>query len=46
MKIDLFRTTALTLIGIQVIMFVCLYALLWRVNTLESSHHEPKHLEK
>ncbi len=45
MKINL-KTVTLTLVGIQVIMLICMYALLWRVSTLESVHEEPKHLEK
>ncbi len=35
--IDLPRTTLWTLVGIQVVVFVCLYALLWRVGNLESN---------
>ena len=40
--VDISRTTLWTLVGIQVIIFVCLYALSWRVATLEGSHEEPK----
>jgi|TARA_R100000455_G_C6162029_1_gene46909 uncharacterized protein HemY len=35
--IDLSRTTLWSLVGIQVVVFVCLYALLWRVGKLESN---------
>jgi len=37
MKINLNTTTLWTLVGIQLIVFVCLYALLWRVGKLESN---------
>ena len=37
MKINLSTTTLWTLVGVQVIVFICLYALLWRVGTLESN---------
>ena len=40
MKIDFSRTTLLTIIGVQVIMFICLYALLNRVGKLESKHEK------
>ena len=43
MNINLSRTTLLTLIGIQVVAFICLYALLNRVNKLESTHEEEGH---
>ena len=43
MKIDFSRTTLLTMLGIQVIVFICLYALLNRVNKLESTHEESGH---
>lgn len=42
MKINL-KTIVLTIIGVQVIMFICLYALLNRVNKLESTHSENGH---
>ena len=35
--IDLSRTALWSLVGIQVVVFVCLYALLWRVGKLESN---------
>ncbi len=37
MKINLNTTTLWTLVGIQLVVFVCLYALLWRVGELESN---------
>jgi len=37
MKINLNTTTLWTLVGIQLVVFVCLYALLWRVGHLESN---------
>jgi len=37
MKIDLSTTTLWTLVGVQIIVFVCLYALLSRVGKLESN---------
>jgi uncharacterized protein HemY len=37
MKINLNNTTLWTLVGIQIVVFVCLYALLWRVGKLESN---------
>ena len=43
MKINFYRTTILTIIGIQVITFICLYALLNRVNKLETAHKETGH---
>ncbi len=51
MKIDNFNTdyygvALLTLAGVQVIMFICLYALLNRVNKLESTHEERGHKEE
>ena len=42
-KIDLTNISLLTLAGIQVIAFICLYALLNRVNKLESTHEEEGH---
>ena len=43
MKINLNTTTLWTLVGIQLIVFVCLYALLWRIGHLESnSEKEPE----
>lgn len=41
MKIDFSRTMLLTLIGAQVIILICLYALEWRISVLESSHENP-----
>ena len=46
MKINFSRTTILTMIGIHVIAFICLYALLNRVNKLESTHEETGHNKK
>ena len=46
MKIEFSRTTLLTLIGIQVVVLICLYALLIRVNKLESTHTEDGHEKK
>ena len=46
MKIEFSRTAILALAGIQIIAFVCLYALLNRVNKLESSHNEEGHEKK
>ncbi len=43
MNINLSRTTLLMLVGIQAIAFICLYALLNRVNKLESTHEEEGH---
>jgi hypothetical protein len=37
MKINLNTTTLWTLVGVQIIVFVCLYALLSRVGKLESN---------
>jgi len=37
MKINLSTTTLWTLVGVQIIVFICLYALLWRVGELESN---------
>ena len=37
MKINFSTTTLWTLVGIQVVVFICLYALLWRVGELESN---------
>jgi uncharacterized membrane-anchored protein YhcB (DUF1043 family) len=37
MKINLNTTTLWTLVGIQLVVFICLYALLWRVGKLESN---------
>jgi len=34
------------MIGVQVIAFICLYALLNRVNKLESTHEEAGHNNK
>jgi len=45
-KINSYRTTILTIIGIQIIMFICLCALLNRVNKLESTHEEDGHEKK
>ena len=42
MKIDFYKMTLLTILGIQVILFICLYALSNRVGLLESVHEEPK----
>ena len=38
--IDLSRTTLWTLVGVQLIVFLCLYALLWRVGKLESNSEQ------
>ena len=46
MKTNLLRMTTLTLVGIQVIMLICMYALLWRVGVLESNHDEPVELKE
>jgi len=46
MKIDLLRITTSTLVGVQIIMLICLYALLSRVNKIESTHYEDGHEEK
>jgi hypothetical protein len=46
MNINLSRTTLLTLIGIQVVTFICLYALLNRISKLESTHEEKGHEEE
>ena len=32
-----------TLVGVQIVMFVCLFLLLHRVNKLESNHEESGH---
>jgi uncharacterized protein HemY len=37
MKINFNTTTLWALVGIQIVVFVCLYALLWRVGELESN---------
>ena len=37
MRINLNTTTLWTLVGVQVVVFICLYALLWRVGKLESN---------
>jgi nitrogen fixation-related uncharacterized protein len=37
MRINYSNTTLWTLVGVQVIVFICLYALLWRVGKLESN---------
>jgi len=42
MKINL-RLAVLIVAGVQIIMFICLYALLNRVNKLESTHVEEGH---
>ena len=34
------------MLGIQVILFICMYALLNRVNKLESTHEETGHSNK
>ena len=39
---SLSRTVLWTLVGIQLIIFVGLYALSWRIALLESVHEEPK----
>lgn len=39
--INLKRTTLWTLVGIQVIIFIGLYMLSWRIALLESVHEEP-----
>jgi len=46
MKSNFFKTTTLVLVGVQIVMLVCMYALAWRVGTLESIHHEPKHIKE
>mgnify|MGYP001300353509 FL=1 len=40
------RTAALGLFGLQIIMIVCLYALLHRVDLLESIHYEPAQIKE
>ncbi len=40
--VDISRTTLWALVGIQIVVFVCLDALSWRVATIESIHEEPK----
>jgi hypothetical protein len=40
------KTITLTMVGIQVIMIICMYALLWRVSTIESIHEEPTQIKK
>ena len=42
MKINFSQVTLLTLVGIQVIILVCLFALQKRTGLLESIHEEPK----
>jgi len=42
MKVNL-RVATLLIAGVQIVMFICLYALLGRVNKLESSHNEDGH---
>ena len=42
MKINL-KAAIIMVVGIQIIMFICLYALLNRVNKLESAHNESGH---
>lgn len=44
-KTDIRNIILLTMAGIQVIMFICLYALLVRINKLESTHEEKGHTE-
>ena len=39
--INLKRTTLWTLVGIQVVVFISLYILSWRIALLESTHEEP-----
>lgn len=46
MKVDFSRTAILAMFGIQIVMMVCLYALLHRVGKLESGHQEDHHQEK
>ena len=46
MKLNFLKVTTLTLAGIQIIMLICMYALLWRVNVLESVHEEPAELRE
>ena len=39
--INLTKTALWTLVGIQVVIFIGLYALSWRIALLESTHEEP-----
>ena len=46
MKINFSQVTLLTLVGIQVIVLICLFALQKRTGLLESVHEEPKEQRK
>ena len=44
--INFSKVTLWSLVGIQFVIFICLYALSWRMAVVESIHEEPKEQEE